>query len=99
MIVIKEIPGSKVERQREFISMEVYAESKTLRIAFKEKIVLDDLVINEQINTYNRNYDDWKKSQLGVAILGMISNDLTFENVQTKDGQFDEFGNPIPVEE
>jgi hypothetical protein len=88
--------GNKdIKRTREFIALEAVKENKMLRISYRECTLIDDEVVKTETKSYMRNYDEWEESQLGVAILAMVSDDLGFDEPQTKGGQFDEQGNRI----
>lgn len=62
--------------QREFAGIEAYEDGKRLRVAYREITTIDDQVIKDEVKTYDRNYEFWKASEIGQAIIGMIELDL-----------------------
>lgn len=69
----------EVKIVREFAGMEASEEYKKLRIIYKEETIVNGEVIKSENKEYLRDYDYWKASQLGVAIIGMVELDLALE--------------------
>jgi hypothetical protein len=72
----------EVKIVRSFAGMEAYEEEKRLRIVFKEETIIDGVVVKSENRSYTRNYDQWRASELGIAIIALINNDLLTDNVQ-----------------
>lgn len=66
----------EVRRVREFLALEAIEESKTLRVSYRETVYIDGELTSVTTHSYNRDYDYWKSSELGVEIMGMITADL-----------------------
>ena len=66
----------EVRRIREFLALEAIEESKMLRISYRETLYIDGELTSVTTRSYNRNYDYWKASAIGVEIMGMITADL-----------------------
>lgn len=70
----------EVKILRAFAGMEAYEEGKRLRVVFTETTLVDGEVIKRENISYDRDYDFWKASELGQAIIGMIEQDLMQED-------------------
>lgn len=70
----------EVKITRSFEGMEAYDTDKRLRIVYKEETTIDGQVIKSENKEYIRNYDFWKASELGQAIIGLIESDLQQED-------------------
>lgn len=66
----------EVRRVREFLALEAIEESKMLRISYRETIYIDGELTSVTTRSYNRDYDYWKSSEIGIEIMGMIAEDL-----------------------
>jgi hypothetical protein len=66
----------EVRRVREFLALEAIEESKMLRISYRETVYIDGELTSVTTRSYNRDYDYWKSSELGVEIMGMVNADL-----------------------
>lgn len=66
----------EVRRVRDFLALEAIEESKMLRISYRETIYIDGELTSITTRSYNRDYDYWKASAIGVEIMGMITSDL-----------------------
>lgn len=65
-----------VQIKREFYSLQAFDDTKLLKVQYKEVVEIDGEVVKEEIKHYERDYDFWKASELGVAIISMIELDL-----------------------
>lgn len=61
---------------REFAGIEAYEDGKRLRVAYREVTYVGNEVIKDEVKTYMRDYDYWKASEIGQAIVAMIELDL-----------------------
>jgi hypothetical protein len=66
----------EVRRVREFLALEAIEESKMLRISYRETVYIDGELTSVTTRSYNRDYDYWKSSELGVEIMAMVNADL-----------------------
>lgn len=66
----------EVKRIREFLALEAIEESKMLRVSYRETVYIDGELTSVTTRSYNRDYDYWKSSEIGVEIMGMITADL-----------------------
>jgi len=66
----------EVRRVREFLALEAIEESKMLRVSYRETVYIDGELTSVTTCSYNRDYDYWKSSEIGVEIMGMIAADL-----------------------
>ena len=66
----------EVKRIREFLALEAIEESKMLRVSYRETVYIDGELTSVTTRSYNRDYDYWKSSAIGVEIMGMITADL-----------------------
>lgn len=73
----------EVRRVREFLALEAIDESKTLRVSYRETVYIDGELTSVTTHSYNRDYDYWKSSQIGVEIMEMIDADLQQTNPST----------------
>jgi hypothetical protein len=70
----------EVQVLRSFAGMEAYEEGKRLRVVFTETTLVDGEILKQENKSYDRDYDFWKASQIGQAIIGMIELDLMQED-------------------
>lgn len=61
---------------RYFEGIEAYETGNTLRVTYKEQTVIDGKIIKEENKSYQRDYEFWKASEIGQAIIGIVSLDL-----------------------
>ena len=54
--------------------------SKDMQIIYKELTFVDGELIKEEVKSYSRDYEFWKASELGQAIVGMVTLDLQQED-------------------
>lgn len=66
----------EVKIVREFAGIEAYKAGESLRIAYREQTLIDGEIIKDEVKTYTRDYNYWEASQIGQAILQLISLDL-----------------------
>jgi hypothetical protein len=69
-----------VKVQREFEGLQAMESSQNMQIIYKELTFVDDELIKEEVKSYSRDYEFWKASELGKAILGMVALDLAEED-------------------
>lgn len=79
--------NEEVKILRAFEGIEAYESGKSLRISYREQTMIGGEIIKEETKSYIRDYDFWKQSQLGVALIGMIENDLLTGNIMDKPNQ------------
>lgn len=74
--------GNKaVKVERSFHSLQAFEDTKLLKVSYKEITSIDGVEVKEEIKSYVRDYDTWKASELGVAIIGLINTDLAKEDL------------------
>lgn len=61
---------------RYFEGIEAYETGKRLTVTYREETVIDGKVILVENKSYVRDYDFWKASEIGQAIIGIVSLDL-----------------------
>ena len=61
---------------REFDYLRASESKQSLRVGFIEVTTIDGVEVSRESKSYNRDYEFWKASELGVAILGMVNLDL-----------------------
>ncbi len=66
----------EVKIVRFFEGIEAYETGKSLRVTYKEQTIIDGQVIKEENKSYQRDYEFWKASEIGQAIIGIVSLDL-----------------------
>jgi hypothetical protein len=66
----------KVTIKRVFEGLQAYESSKSMSVIYKELTFVDDELIKEENKSYTRDYEFWKASELGQAIIGMVNLDL-----------------------
>jgi hypothetical protein len=69
-----------VKVQREFEGLQAMESSQNMQIIYKELTFVDGELIKEEVKSYSRDYEFWKESELGQAILGMVALDLAEED-------------------
>lgn len=66
----------EVRRVREFLALEAIDESKVLRVSYRETVYIDGELTSVTTQSYTRDYDYWKSSEIGIEIMGMVNADL-----------------------
>lgn len=79
--------NEEVKILRAFEGIEAYESGKRLRVTYREQTVVGGEVIKDEMKSYVRDYDFWKQSQLGIALVAMIENDLLTGNIMDKPNQ------------
>lgn len=79
--------NEEVKILRAFEGIEAYESGKSLRISYREQTMISGEIIKEETKSYIRDYVFWKQSQLGVALIAMIENDLLTGNIMDKPNQ------------
>lgn len=79
--------NEEVKILRAFEGIEAYESNKSLRVTYREQTVVGGEVIKDEMKSYVRDYDFWKQSQLGTALVAMIENDLLTGNIIDKPNQ------------
>jgi hypothetical protein len=79
--------NKEVKILRAFEGIEAYEKEKKLTVTYIEQTVVGGEILKEETKSYVRDYDFWKQSQLGVALIAMIENDLLTGNIMDKPNQ------------
>jgi len=82
MIVVS-TSEKEVVIKRAFKSLVANDIRETLEVGYLEITELDGVEVKREEKVYNRDYAYWKASELGVAIIGLINDDLEQENPAT----------------
>ena len=69
-----------VKVERVFEGLQAFETNDKMTIVYKELTFIDDELIKEDVKSYDRDYQFWKASELGQAILGMVALDLAQED-------------------
>jgi len=69
-----------VKVERVFEGLQAFETNDKMTIVYKELTFIDDELIKEETKSYDRDYQFWKASELGQAILGMVALDLAQED-------------------
>jgi len=80
-VISEEQKTVKVERA--FEGLEAHEDGQRMTIFYDETTTIDGEVVKSERKSYSRDYEFWKASQLGQAILGMVSLDLAQEDPTT----------------
>lgn len=75
-----QIGEKTVSKNRTFKALEALEDGKILRITYLEQTTINGEVIKSENKSYVRDYDFWKESDLGVAIMEMVDLDLREED-------------------
>jgi len=76
MAVIIQSEQKNVVISRSFEGLIAQETNKILTLRYHEQTSIDNEVIKDEIKEYSRDFDFWKASQLGQAILQMVDMDL-----------------------
>jgi hypothetical protein len=82
MIVVS-TSEKEVVIKRAFKSLVANDIRETLEVGYLEITELDGVEVKREEKVYNRDYAYWKASELGVAIIGLINDDLEQEDPAT----------------
>ena len=82
MIVVS-TSEKEVVIKRAFKSLVANDIRETLEVGYLEITELDGVEVKREEKVYNRDYAYWKTSELGVAIIGLINDDLEQEDPAT----------------
>lgn len=66
----------QVKVSRVFEYLRASESKKSLRVGYYEVTEIDGVEVSRELKEYSRDYDFWKASELGVAIISMIELDL-----------------------
>jgi len=69
-----------VKVERVFEGLQAFETNDKMTIVYKELTFIDDELIKEETKSYDRDYQFWKASELGQAILSMVALDLAQED-------------------
>lgn len=73
----------QVKISRVFEYLRASESKESLRVGYYEVTEIDGVEVSRELKEYSRDYDFWKSSELGVAILGMVNLDLAQNDPST----------------
>ena len=65
-----------VKVERVFEGLQAFETGEKMTVVYKELTFVDGELLKEEVKSYDRDYQFWKASELGQAILGMVALDL-----------------------